>query len=49
MRETEHDATFETSAINFKDKFVYNSIQWSGIYLQVYILPCLGSFHVYMI
>ena len=28
MRETEHDTTFETQAINFKDKFVHNSIQW---------------------
>ena len=35
--------------INFKDKFFHNSIHWSGLYPQVYVLPCLGNVLVYRI
>ena len=36
-----HDKTFENSSINFRNKHFHNSVDWSGLYLQVYIPSCL--------
>ena len=29
--------------VNLKDESFHNSIEWSGLYLQVNIPPCLGK------
>ena len=41
----QHDTTFEISQpLNLKDESFHNSIEWSGLYLQVNIPPWLGNF-----